>query len=44
MEAVEQFCLANGIAIDETVREIGGGMNMHRPKFLKLMDEFGGAS
>lgn len=35
--SMEQFCLANGIAIDETVREIGGGMNMHRTKFLKLM-------
>ncbi len=36
--SMDQFCLANGIAVDERVREIGGGMNLHRPKFLNLMD------
>ncbi|MHA6798714.1 IS607 family transposase [Bounagaea algeriensis] len=33
-----QFCLARGVAVDEWIREIGGGMDLHRPKFLKLMD------
>lgn len=36
--SMDQFCLANGITVDERVREIGGGMNLHRPKFLELMD------
>jgi len=36
--AMEQFCLSSGIAVDEWVSEIGGGMNFKRQKFLKLMD------
>ncbi len=36
--SMEQFCLAQGVTVDEVVREIGGGMNLHRPKFLNLMD------
>ncbi|MBA8824579.1 putative site-specific integrase-resolvase [Saccharopolyspora lacisalsi] len=36
--AMDQFCLANGITVDERVREVGGGMNLQRPKFLNLMD------
>lgn len=36
--SMDQYCLANGITVDERVREIGGGMNLHRPKFLNLMD------
>jgi len=36
--AMEQFCLSSGVAVDEWVSEIGGGMNFKRKKFLKLMD------
>jgi predicted site-specific integrase-resolvase len=36
-KAMEQFCLSRGIAVDEWVEEIGGGLNFKRIKFLKLM-------
>ncbi|MFF8844344.1 IS607 family transposase [Streptomyces sp. NPDC015127] len=36
--AMETFCLGAGIAVDEWVQEIGGGMNLRRKKFLALMD------
>ena len=36
--ALEQFCIAKGIAVDEWVSEIGGGLNYKRPKFLELVD------
>ena len=36
--ALEEFCLARGLAPAEYVEEIGGGMNFHRKKFLALMD------
>ncbi len=35
--AMEQFCLNGGIAVDEWIQEIGGGMNFKRKKFLSLM-------
>ena len=35
--AMEQFCLGRGLAVDEWVQEIGGGMDLARPKFLALM-------
>ena len=35
--AMEQFCLAKGLAIDEYLYEIGGGMNFKRPIFLDIM-------
>ena len=34
---MEQFCLNCGIAVDEWIQEIGGGMNFKRKKFLFLM-------
>jgi putative resolvase len=37
-KALEQFCLAKGIAIDEWISEIGGGLNFKRPKFIDLVD------
>ena len=37
--AMEQFCLGRGLAVSRWVREIGGGMNLHRPKFTALMDD-----
>lgn len=36
--AMEQYCLGAGIAVDEWMREIGGGMNFKRKQFLGLMD------
>ncbi|MBQ0893662.1 IS607 family transposase [Micromonospora purpureochromogenes] len=36
--AMEQFCLARGLAVDEWVSEIGGGMNLRREKLVALMD------
>jgi putative resolvase len=35
--AMEVFCGAKGLAIDEMVKEIGGGLNFKRKKFLALM-------
>ena len=32
--AMEKFCLASGIAVDEWIQEMGGGMNFKRQKFL----------
>ncbi|HEY2673702.1 MAG TPA: IS607 family transposase, partial [Rugosimonospora sp.] len=36
--SMEQFCLARGLAVDDWISEIGGGMNLRREKFLALMD------
>lgn len=38
VEAMEEFCRGRGLAVDEWVREIGGGMNLKRKKFLAVMD------
>lgn len=35
---LEEFCIGRGLAIDEWIEEIGGGLNFKRPKFLKLID------
>lgn len=35
---LEQFCVARGLAVDEWIEEIGGGMNFKRKKFLSLVD------
>lgn len=35
---LEQFCVARGIAVDEWVSEIGGGLNFKRKKFLQIVD------
>lgn len=37
VKAMEEFCLGRGLAVDEWISEIGGGMNFKRKKFLKLM-------
>jgi putative resolvase len=39
VEAMEKYCLASGIAVDEWIQEVGGGMSFKRKKFLNLMDE-----
>jgi len=36
--ALEQFCIARGMAVDEWISEIGGGLNFKRPKFSALVD------
>jgi predicted site-specific integrase-resolvase len=36
--SMEQLCLARGLAVDDWISEIGGGMNLRREKFLALMD------
>jgi putative resolvase len=36
--AMEEFCRGRGLAVDQWVREVGGGTNLKREKFLALMD------
>ena len=38
VRAMETFCLGAGIAVDDWIQEIGGGMNFKRKKFLELLD------
>lgn len=35
--AMEEFCRGQGLAVDEWVKETGGGLNFKRKKFLKIM-------
>lgn len=37
VEAMEAYCQGAGIAVNEWVKEFGGGMNFKRKLFLKLM-------
>lgn len=39
VRAMEEFCLSSGIAVDEWISEIGGGMNFKRKHFLRLLSE-----
>ena len=36
--ALESFCAARGLTVDDWIAEIGGGLNFKRPKFLTLVD------
>jgi putative resolvase len=36
--AMERFCLARGLTVDEWVTEIGGGMDLTRRTFVAVMD------
>ena len=36
-KAVADFCIGAGIAIDEVIVEIGGGLNLKRKQFVRLM-------
>jgi predicted site-specific integrase-resolvase len=36
--ALEQYAQAKGIAVDQWVMEIGGGLNFERKRFLALVD------
>lgn len=38
VKAMEAYCLGAGIAVDEWIQEVGGGMNFKRKKFLGLID------
>jgi hypothetical protein len=35
---MERFCIARGLAVDEWLTEIGGGMDLTRREFLAVMD------
>lgn len=37
--AMEQFCLAGSIPVDEWIAEVGGGMNFKRKRFLRTMEQ-----
>jgi putative resolvase len=39
--ALEQFVVANGLAVDEWVSEIGSGLNYERKQFNRLLKETG---
>lgn len=39
--AMETYCLGAGIAVDEWIQEIGGGMNFKRKRFLTLVERIG---
>ena len=38
VSAMEFFCLSSGVAVDEWLQEIGGGMNFKRKHFLSIID------
>jgi predicted site-specific integrase-resolvase len=35
---LEDFCAARGVANVEFIEEVGGGLNLRRPKFVTIMD------
>lgn len=37
VDRLSEFCLARGLTIGEIIKEVGGGLNYTRPKFLELM-------
>jgi predicted site-specific integrase-resolvase len=37
LKALEQFCIAQGLAVDEWISEIGGGLSFKRRKFRNLI-------
>jgi len=38
-QALETFCAARGLAVDEWLYDIGSGLNYKRKNFTKLMNE-----
>ena len=38
VRVLEQFCTANGWAVDEWIKEVGGGLNFRRKYFLRILD------
>ncbi len=39
LDAMRSFCLNRGVAVDQWITEIAGGMNFKRPKFLALITD-----
>ena len=39
ISAMNDFCINSGVAIDDLIQEIGGGMNFKRKKFIALTDD-----
>ena len=39
VDAMEKFCLAGAVSVDEWIKEVGGGMNFKRKKFLQLINQ-----
>lgn len=37
VSSLEAFCLGRGLVVGEVIKEVGGGLNYTRPKFLDLM-------
>jgi len=37
--ALEQFCQARGFCVDEWIAEIGGGLNLRRPRLQRVLDD-----
>ena len=37
-KAVADFCVSAGIAIDEIIVEVGGGLNLKRKQFVRIME------
>ena len=44
VEAMHQFCTAREVSVDEVIKEVGGGMNFIRKKFVKLIAQILAAS
>jgi predicted site-specific integrase-resolvase len=38
VEAMEQYCRAGAVPVDEWIQEVGGGMNFKRKRFLGLIE------
>lgn len=38
VKAMEDYCRGAGIAVDEWIQEVGGGMNFKRKQFLDILD------
>ena len=38
IHVLEKFCTANGWAVHEWVKEVGGGLNFRRKHFLRILD------
>lgn len=39
VKAMDAYCAAKGISVDNLIKEVGGGMNFKRKHFLTLMDD-----
>ena len=39
IEVLTEFCNSSGYTVDKYVKEVGGGLNFKRKKFVKLLDQ-----